>query len=400
MRTYPEYYDSGVEWIGEIPKGWKVRRLKYSSDLIVKKELPSVGDIKISPEDVESFTGKVINHHSDYETEGWKFQKGDTLLNKLRVYLSKFVFCESDGFSMGEMIVLRPREYLPKFQYYLISNTNIISHFNSFSRGVKVPRPPVYEILNTFCPVVPLPEQQQIVSFLDNKTSLIDTLIEKTEQKIELLKENITSYVFYKTEKTFYNDYWFQNIPKGWEILKLREVFEDITDKNHPEERLLSVHQIKGVIYRDEQEESVMNPSGDISNYKLIKEGDFVISLRSSEGGFEFSQVRGLVSPIYKVLRPKFEIDTILFKYLFKSENFIQEINRFVTGIREGKTINYKDIRDIPIPISKRVDTNVISKHYKILELLDTLEKRNKKLKEYRQSLVFEVVTGKKRVVG
>ena len=143
-----------------------------------------------------------------------------------------------------------------------------------------------------------------------------------------------------------------------------------------------------------------MNPSGDISNYKLIKEGDFVISLRSSEGGFEFSQVRGLVSPVYTVLRPKFELDTILFKYLFKSENFIQEINRHVTGIREGKTINYEDIRDIPIPVPKMIDTSVILKHQKIFELFHLLEKQNNKLKEYRQSIISEVVTGKKKVIS
>lgn len=207
------------------------------------------------------------------------------------------------------------------------------------------------------------------------------------------------SYVFYKIEVNECKEYWFQNIPNGWRILKLRDIFENITDKNHPEERLLSVHQIKGVIYRDEQEQSVMNPSGDISNYKLIKKGDFVISLRSSEGGFEFSQVRGLVSPVYTVLRPKFEIDTILFKYLFKSENFIQEINRYTTGIREGKTINYKDIRDIPVPIPENIDKNVILKHHKIIELFDIWGKRNQKLKEFRQSLINEVVTGKRCVL-
>ena len=184
-----EMKDSGVEWIGEIPKEWRIDRLKYSSEFIIEKELPSDDDIKISPENVESFTGKIINYHSDYETEGMKFQIGDTLLNKLRVYLSKFVFCESDGFSMGEMIVLRPRKYLPKFQYYLLSNPKIIDHFNSLSEGVKVPRPPVNEMLNTFCPVVPIPEQKQISDYLDRETSKIDQMVDTETKRIELLKE-------------------------------------------------------------------------------------------------------------------------------------------------------------------------------------------------------------------
>ena len=182
--------------------------------------------------------------------------------------------------------------------------------------------------------------KRKIVSFLQDKKSSINTVIEKTNKKIDVLKEGISSFVFYGKKLENKKDYWFQKIPVEWTILKFRDVFENIVDKNHPYERLCSVHQKKGVIYRDEQRQNVMNPTGGTSDYKLVKKGDFVISLRSSEGGFEFSEIKGLVSPVYTVLRPKFQIDTVLYKFLFKSQNFIEEINRYITGIREGK--NYQ----------------------------------------------------------
>lgn len=421
MERYDSYKDSGVEWIGQIPSDWECIRLgmlgDFSSSGIDKKsnedETPvrmvNYTDIIQSRKYYPIQTGekeymRVTTPQSKFEEH--KLERGDMVFipssetHEDLGYSSLIDFDEED--IVYSYHILRYKTKKPVFHYYkkyLINHHSVLNQFSSECKGTtrQIIGRDVFNNVRVVLP--PISEQQQIVSFLDTKTSLIDSLIEKTQRKIELLREGIISYMFYKSSTNYYQDYWFQNIPDGWKILKFREVFEDIVDKGHTDERLLSVHQIKGVIYRDEQEQSVMNPSGDLSNYKLIKEGDFVISLRSSEGGFEFSQVRGLVSPVYTVLRPKFKIDTVLFKYLFKSENFIQEINRYITGIREGKTINYKDIRDIPIPIPDNFQESVVSKHLKILELFDLWEKRNNKLKEYRQSLISEVVTGKRKVV-
>ncbi|MCY4262754.1 MAG: restriction endonuclease subunit S [Candidatus Dadabacteria bacterium] len=181
--------DSGVDWIGKIPSHWYISLLKYASYLINKKRLPSQGEKKISPEYVESGTGKITNYYSDHGTEGLEFQLGDTLLNKLRVYLSKVVFCNFSGLSMGEMIVLRPIKYDPKYQFYLISSGSFIDYLNSFSEGVKLPRTPVEGIVRTAIPVPPQDEQVLISKYLDKKTSQINSLIEKETRRIELLKE-------------------------------------------------------------------------------------------------------------------------------------------------------------------------------------------------------------------
>ena len=181
--------DSGVEWIGEIPSHWEIGLLKHFCSHINFKRHAKKNESKISPENVESGTGKVLDHQSDYENIGMEFEFGDTLLNKLRVYLAKFVFCEFSGLSMGEMIVLRPISIDPKFQYYLLSSCRFIDYLNSLSEGVKMPRTPIDGIMKSRVPITTIREQSQISQFLDKKTSQFNSLIEKLQRKIELLKE-------------------------------------------------------------------------------------------------------------------------------------------------------------------------------------------------------------------
>jgi type I restriction enzyme S subunit len=181
--------DSGVEWIGEIPGGWEIKKMKYCLKLISEKGTTTKGDVKISPENVENGTGVCFNLYSDYEGEGIKFVIGDILLNKLRIYLKKILLTESEGFSMGEMIVLRTIYGNNKYFHYLLFHQGLIDLLNNQSTGVKLPRVSPEIILNTEIISPPIEEQQQIVTHLDQKTKEIDDLISSQQKRIELLKE-------------------------------------------------------------------------------------------------------------------------------------------------------------------------------------------------------------------
>jgi type I restriction enzyme S subunit len=405
MKKYDSYKDSGVEWIGEIPSGWEELPLRFyfsytkgsNGQKLTKTYIEdNKGDFPVYSGQTENngVLGYVNEYEFDYEfplvfttTVGAKFMSTRLLEGKFSL-------------SQNCLVMIKKKECLPSYFQYLLS-------FDFQYRRELIPtiiQPSLrMEDLDRMTIIVPpLSEQQQIVSYLDTKTSLIDSLIEKTQRKIQLLKDSIPNYHFYSNERIQFvemKEYWFQKKPSDWGILKLRELFDVVSERNHPDERLLSVHQIKGVIYRDEQLQDVMNPSGDISNYKLVKPGDFIISLRSSEGGFEYSEVTGLVSPVYTVLRPKFKIDTIFYKYLFKTHNFIVELNRFIKGIRDGKNINFVDIRDVSVPIPLVFNLKVHQTHLNILKSFLIEERRIELLKEYRQSLISEVVTGKRKVV-
>ena len=121
MKRYPEYKESCVKWIGKIPTHWKTEKIKQIATLVSKKSTPETDAVKISPENVESETGKVLDFYSSYDAVGVKFQYGDILFNKLRVYLNKVVFAEYDGYSLGEMIVMRPSlQNMGKYLFYLM----------------------------------------------------------------------------------------------------------------------------------------------------------------------------------------------------------------------------------------------------------------------------------------
>ena len=184
-----ELKDSGIEWIGEIPQHWKVSKMKYCLRMISEKSETQKDNIKISPENVENNTGKCFDLYSDYEGEGMKFICGDILLNKLRIYLKKIVLTEYEGFSMGEMIVLRTITGLNKYYYYTLFNQGLIDLLNSQSNGVKLPRVSPEIVLNTEIVFPPFSDQEQIVKYLDQMTQEKDTLISLEQQRIETLKE-------------------------------------------------------------------------------------------------------------------------------------------------------------------------------------------------------------------
>lgn len=185
-----EMKDSGVEWIGKVPKHWEIKKLKYGVSLITEKGTPEQSDIKISPENVESNTGKCLNFYSEYTGEGMRFISGDVLLNKLRLYLKKIILTEYDGYSMGEMIVLRSNNNLNnRYLYYLLFHQGLIDLLDSQSTGVKLPRVSPEIILNSDIVFPSSVEQIKIVEYLEEQSLLIDTLIQKEEKRVELLKE-------------------------------------------------------------------------------------------------------------------------------------------------------------------------------------------------------------------
>ena len=185
-----EMKPSGVEWIGEIPTHWKMEKIKHIATLVSEKSIPETNAIKISPENVESETGKVLDFYSSYDAVGVKFQDGDVLFNKIRVYLNKVVFAKYDGYSLGEMIVIRPTlQRMGKYLFYLMLSNRFIEYCNSISYGAKMPRTAVNDILNAKIPIPLDQEKFQIANFLDHKTEQIDELIAAEQRKIELLKE-------------------------------------------------------------------------------------------------------------------------------------------------------------------------------------------------------------------
>lgn len=180
--------DSGIEWIGEIPQHWNIRRIKYSCSLINEKTQDKIPYIEL--ENIESLTGKQLSiSSSEPESICSKFEKNDVLFNKLRPYLAKCIIAEFSGKCTSELLVLRNFRGDNRYFKYLLLSPQLINEINMSTYGAKMPRANWSFIGNC---KIPLPEQSvqsNIADYLDSVTSKIDEAIEKKQQLLILLQE-------------------------------------------------------------------------------------------------------------------------------------------------------------------------------------------------------------------
>lgn len=245
----------------------------------------------------------------------------------------------------------------------------------------------------------PLKEQEKIAEIL----STWDSAIEKQEQLIEKKKEfkkGLMQNLYSKgTKKEMLVKSKLGEVPESWKIVKAKEVFKSVSIKNNENEELLSVTQDKGTIPRSQLEGNVVMPEGSTRGYKLVVPNNFIISLRSFQGGLEISKHRGIISPAYTVLENKIEICHDYFKYYFKKEEFINRLNGAIVGIRDGKQISYADFGEMFLPVPS------LEEQIKIAEILmvadkeiELLEKELEALKLQKKGLMQGLLTGEVRV--
>ena len=189
----------------------------------------------------------------------------------------------------------------------------------------------------------------------------------------------------------------FGKIPAHWDEIQFKYCFDEINDTGHPDEEMLCATQNKGVIPQSLYDGSVVAVTKGFENLKLVKKGDFVISLRSFQG-IEYAYYRGIISAAYTILHPIDEDYTEYFKYLFKSSVFINVLKTCVTGIREGQNINYNILGNKYIPIPPKDEIKGFTKLNEVNELIYAFEDNVNALKEYKKHLISDIITGKIKV--
>ena len=136
-----------------------------------------------------------------------------------------------------------------------------------------------------------------------------------------------------------------------WSLLNGDKVFDQISNKNHNSDLpILAITQEYGAIPREEIDYKVSVTDKSVESYKVVEPGDFIISLRSFQGGIEYSTYDGLCSPAYVILRKKIDVNNHFFKQFFKTNIFIQSMNRNIEGIRDGKMVSYKQFSELLLP--------------------------------------------------
>ena len=191
------------------------------------------------------------------------------------------------------------------------------------------------------------PEQTKIASFL----IAMDDKISQLNEKCNLLrqyKKGVMQQIF--SQELRFKDDAGQDFPE-WEYLLANRIFANKTDKNHSGELpILAAMQDRGMIFREDSGLDIKSTDASVRSYKIVDKGDFVISLRSFQGGIEYSTLRGICSPAYTVLTPKIAIVDVFYRAYLKKEDFIERLSGTVIGIRDGKQISYSAFSGLFLP--------------------------------------------------
>ncbi len=422
MERYSEYKDSGVQWLGEIPGHWKCVRLKHTGSCR--------NGLTYSPTDeCEYGNGTLVLRSSNIQDDKLSFEdnvyvkkdidedlmmrSGDILIcsrNGSRDLVGKLVRINKDlDMTFGAfMMVYRTNLWAPFMEYAL--RIVIASYKNLFSTST-INQLVKSKFENFVTPLPPLSEQHSIVSYLDDKCGKIDKMLEGKQKQIELLAEMkqriiadaVTRGLNPDVKMKATNIPWLPEIPEHWELRKMKYLFRERSEKNHPAEPMLSATQTHGVILQSKYSGRVVVVNTGFEGLKLVKVGDFVIHLRSFQGGIELAHDQGIISSAYTVLSLNDSTQSDYFRYLFKSIPFIDLLKTCVTGIREGQNINYAKLKQNRIPLppldeQRAIVLYITEKTAKIDTLTSKLQQEIESIKEYKQRLISDVVTGQIKV--
>ena len=179
----------------------------------------------------------------------------------------------------------------------------------------------------------------------------------------------------------------FPGFTEDWEQRKADYIFKSVTEKGYPELPVLSASQELGMVYRDQNGIDIQHDKKNESSYKRVSPGQFVIHLRSFQGGFAYSEVEGITSPAYTVMSFKNSSEQygLFWKYVFKSETFIKRLETITYGIRDGRSISFSDFKSLMLQYPSFSEQELIGDLIAVIERGITLHQRkldNLKLKK------------------
>lgn len=264
----------------------------------------------------------------------------------------------------------KDRDYTPYLLYYFASPAwySYIYH-NGNQGGARHDRVGMTDDLLQGIPVL-LPcqeEQNKITAFL----SLCDKRVTIQAKKVEALearRKGLLQQIFSQKIRFKADDG--SEFP-NWDSVIMEEAFDSISNKNHPDKTVLTIIQGQGTIPREESDRNISYNKASIPTYKLVQVNDFIMHLRSFEGGLEIATQEGIVSPAYTILRSKIDIVPEFYRYYFRSSSFIVEkLTGITEGIRDGRSINMDDFWLLEIPFPS------IPEQRKIGQFMDLINKQ------------------------
>lgn len=320
---------------------------------------------------------------------------GDLVFNMMRAWQGAIGTVRTEGMVSPAYIVAEPNKLVdPLFMDYLMRTPRMVGTIHKQSYGVTDFRLRLYwdSFAPIHCVLPSVPEQEKIGEAVDIQNKIIDLkeklLAEKQQQQKYLMQQLLTG------KKRL------PGFDGEWMYVRANQIFKNVTDKQHDGTlEVLSATQDRGIIPRSQVDIDIKYAEESLTGYKKVEKGNFVISLRSFQGGIEYSEYSGIVSPAYTVLSSISPIEDNYYKQFFKSTDYISRLNIAVYGIRDGKQISYNDFGRIKIPYPPLDEQKAIATILSTADKeIDILKQAIEQEKQKRKALMQLLLTGIVRV--
>lgn len=432
MKPYEKYKESRIPWVDELPVAWEEFRLRYLGALDaggVDKKINEGESLYKSVHYMDVYRGSLRNifDSPNYLIVSATPQKRDKcILRKGDVLFTTSSETPNDiGHScvIGEdlndtlfgyhLLRLRVTDKIDfQFRKYLFGANYLRTWFSYRAVGMTRYGISNIDFADARIMIPPIDEQKKISNYLDQKVSQIDDLIQNKQELIDLLKEQrisvicsaVTKGIDSTAEMKDSGNEWLGYIPSHWRVVPAKALFAQSKETRHETDVQLTASQKYGIIsqedYMERQNYKIVLADKGLENWKHVEPNDFIISLRSFQGGLEISYIPGCITWHYIVLKPKAGVEPEYFKWLFKSPRYIQALQLTANFIRDGQDLRFSNFVQVPLPLIPMDEQKEIAEYLnketaRIDSIIADITEQIEKLKEYRQSVISEVVTGK-----
>ena len=423
-----EMKDSGIEWIGEIPKEWEIKRIKYVAEFEPKcnmNELNNDSIVTYLPMEClkNGYFEKCERNLGDLPTSLTHFQENDIVMAKVTPCFENgniaIMQKLQSGFGLGssELFVLRCKTVNIHYLFWWLQNRGFVSQACSTMTGTGgLKRGSPYFIKNCTMHMPPEIEQVRISNFLYAQCEELDNVHKKTCASIEeykklkqaVITQAVTKGIRGNRELKDNGIEWIGEIPVEWEERRIKTLFNLRKERNFSpleEVNLISLYTDLGVVQHSELEKTTGNKASNADGYKTVYRDDIVVNIILCwMGAIGRSEYNGVTSPAYDVYIPRNEVLSKFYHYYFRTKGFSGDCYKRGKGIMAMRWRTYSDqFRDIrvvyPSLEEQREIVNYLDqKCAAIDELIAKKEQYLSEIENYKKSLIYEYVTGKKKV--
>lgn len=400
-------------WFDAVPDSWRALKMRgvfsERNTKVSDKDYPalSVGKMGVVPQlDTAVKTDNGDNRKL--------ICKGDFAINSRSDRKGSSGISQYDGSASLIITVLKPHRSLNgRFYHYLLRSYYFAEEFYRNGHGLvsDLWTTKWDEMRNIYIPVPPREEQNQIVRYLDWQVSKINKLIHGYQRQIKLLEERrqtvidraVTKGVRQGRQMHSIQANWMGDIPADWKMIPSKRLFLESKERKHPDDKPATASQKYGIVlqedYMKSENKRIVIATQGLDDWKHVEPDNFVISLRSFQGGIERSEIFGCVTWHYIVLLPQKYVVPRYFKWLLKSKSYIKALQGTSEFIRDGQDLRYSNFVKVDLPLIPASEQEEIADYIeqetaKIDRAVPVLEKEIELLKEYRTRLISDVVTG------